>query len=154
MLNGTTIKILSALNSASCPIYLMFGTEDLMTMKSEKVIDRFGVLLNQVKAAAPKSEIYVLAVPPVAASQEKNKNALQNSKIDEFNSLLLAVATQADVYFIDINTALKNNNGKLEETYAQPDGIHLTAEGNQIILNYVLSHVPEEAKYRRNQPAS
>ena len=150
MLNGTTIKILSALNSAKCPIYLMFGTEDLLTLKSEKVVDRFGVLLNQVKAAAPASEIYVLAAPPVTYKQEKSKNGLTNTKIDDYNSLLLSVCKQANVYFIDINTALKNNEGRLDDGFAQDDGIHLNTDGSQLLLNYVLTHVPAEAKYRKS----
>lgn len=149
MLNGTTIRILSALNSASCPIYLMFGTDDLLTLKPQKVLDRFGTLLNQLKAAAPASEIYILAVPPVTAKQEKRKDSLKNSTIDEYNSLLLALANQANTFFVDINTALKNNEGRLDDAYAQDDGLHLNAEGNQILLNYVLTHVPETAKYRK-----
>jgi hypothetical protein len=149
MLNGTTIRILSALNSAKCPIYLMFGTDDLVTLKPQKALDYYGTLLNQLKAAAPASEIYILAVPPVTAKQEKRKDSLTNSAIDEFNSLLLATANQANIFFVDTNTALKNNEGKLDDAYAQEDGMHLNAEGNQVLLNYVLTHVPETAKYRR-----
>ncbi|MBR5370783.1 MAG: hypothetical protein IK130_01065 [Oscillospiraceae bacterium] len=149
MLNGTTIRILSALNSAKCPIYLMFGTDDLLKLKPQKALDYFGTLLNQLKAAAPDSEIYILSVPPVTAKQEKRKDSLKNATIDEYNSLLLATAIKANVYFVDINTALKNNDGKLDDAYAQEDGLHLNAEGNQALLNYVLTHVPENAKYRK-----
>jgi len=149
MLNGTTIRILSALNSAKCPIYLMFGTDDLLKLTPQKTLDHFGNLLNQIKAAAPAAEIYILALPPVTAKQEKRKDSLKNATIDEYNSLLLTTANQANVFFIDTNTALKNNDGRLDDAYAQDDGLHLNAEGNQALLSYVLTHVPETAKYRR-----
>jgi len=140
LLNGTTIHIQSALYAASCPIYLMFGTEDLLEQPADQTADQFSVLMNTIKASAPESEIFVLAIPPVTAAGEK---VIENSTIDEYNSLLLQAANEANVYYIDTNTALKNNESRLSDSYALEDGIHLTPEACQILLNYVLCHVPQ-----------
>lgn len=145
LLNGTTIRILSALNQASCPIYLMFGTESLTTQGADQTIAHFIQLLGSLKATAPEATIYVMSIPPVTAEAEKlTEGSIKNSVIDEYNSLLLETANQNDVYFIDVNTALKNNDGKLDGHLATEDGKHLSLEGGMILLNYVLTHVPAE----------
>lgn len=143
MLEGTTIRILSAVNSASCPIYLMFGTESLPTQPADQTADQFDQLLTSVKATAPEATIYVLSIPPVTAFAETNgETPLANATIDDYNSRLLELCNLRDVYFVDVNTALKNNNGKLDAELAEEDGIHLTAEAGQKLLDYVLTHVP------------
>lgn len=143
MLEGTTIRILSAMNSAKCPIYLMFGTESLGTQPADQTADQFDQLLNSTIATAPEAQKIVLSIPPVTEFAEVNgDNPIKNSVIDDYNTRLLEIANKRDVYFVDVNTALKNNNGKLDPKYAEEDGIHLNAEGGQLLLNYVLNHVP------------
>ena len=145
MLENTTIRILSAVNSASCPIYLMFGTESLATQPADQTADQFDGLLTSVIATAPESTVYVLSIPPVTAFAETNgEKPLLNSTIDDYNSRLLDIANLRDVYYVDVNTALKNNDGKLDPTMAEEDGIHLTAEAGQTLLDYVLKHIPEQ----------
>ena len=145
LLNGTTIRILSALNQASCPIYLMFGTESLTTQGADQTVAHFAMLLGSLKATAPEATIYIMSIPPVTAEAEKlTEGGIKNSVIDEYNSLLLETANKNDVYFIDVNTALKNNEGKLDGHLATEDGMHLSLEGSMILLNYVLTHVPAE----------
>lgn len=138
----TTIRILSAINSANCPTYLMFGTETLAKNPPDQSADQFGNLLTSVIATAPEATVYVLAIPPVTEDAEKADPPLLNSDIDSYNSKLLDLCNQFNVYYVDTNTALKNNEGKLDRIYALEDGIHLTPEAGQILLNYVLTHVP------------
>lgn len=143
MLDGTTIRIMSAINSADCPIYLMFGTESLSTQGPDETANQFDQLLNSAIASAPEAPIIVLSIPPVTAFAEVNgENPILNSAIDEYNTQLLEISNRRDVYFVDTNTALKNNEGKLNPEYAEEDGIHLNAEGGQVLLNYVLNHFP------------
>lgn len=145
LLNGTTIRILNALNQANCPIYLMFGTESLSTQGADQTIAHFTMLLGSLKATAPESTIFVMSIPPVTAEAEKlTEGGIKNSVIDEYNSMLLETANQNDVYFVDVNTALKNNDGMLDGHLATEDGLHLSLEGGMILLNYVLTHVPPE----------
>ena len=145
VLNGTTIRILSALNQANCPIYMMFGTESLGTQSPEQTITHFTTLLDSLIATAPESQVIVMSIPPVTAEAEKAADhPLLNSVIDDYNSRLLALCDKKNVYFVDINTALKNNDGKLDGHLATEDGMHLSLEGGMVLLNYVLSHVPQD----------
>ena len=144
MLDGTTIRILSAVTSASCPIYLMFGTESLYDQAADETANQFTSLLNSVIATAPEATIYVMSIPPVTYAAENNPDKkILNSTIDEYNSLLLEACNKHNVYFIDVNTALKNNDSKLAMEFADEDGVHLNSAGGQCLLTYVLNHVPE-----------
>ena len=120
----------------------MFGTETLAKNPPDQSADQFGNLLTSVIATAPESTVYVLSIPPVTEDAEKADPPLLNSDIDSYNSKLLDLCNQFNVYYVDTNTALKNNEGKLDRLYALEDGIHLTPEAGQILLNYVLTHVP------------
>ena len=143
MLEGTTIRIMSAINSAECPIYLMFGTESLATQGADLTANQFDQLLNSAKATAPEAQIIVLSIPPVTEFAEFNgDHPIKNSVIDEYNTYLLELSNKNDVYFVDVNTALKNNEGRLKPEFAEEDGIHLNAQGGQMLLNYVLNHIP------------
>lgn len=145
LLNGTTIRILSALNQANCPIYLMFGTESLSTQSPEQTITHYNTLLDSLIATAPESKVIVMSIPPVTAEAEKAADhPLLNSVIDDYNSRLLAKCNEKNIYFVDVNTALKNNEGKLDGHLATEDGKHLSLEGGMVLLNYVLSHVPQD----------
>lgn len=142
----TTIRILSMITGAQCRIYLMFGTESLAAgKKPDQVYDSFSTLLYSVKSRAPASDIFILSLPPVTAAAEKAKNPMTNSDVDAYNSKLLELAKEANVYFVDTNTALKSAvDGKLPAQYAEQDGIHLTAEAGRLMLDYILAHVPAD----------
>ena len=142
MLNGTTIRILSAINAASCPIYLMFGTESLFTQPTDQTAEQFKILMKSVMAQAPEAPVYVMAIPPVTYIAENSETPLLNSTIDDYNSRLLELCNEENIYFIDTNTAMKNNDGKLDPTLAEEDGVHLNADGGRKLLEYVLNHVP------------
>lgn len=145
LLNGTTIRILSALRAAKCPIYLMFGTESLSALPADQTADYFSVMLDSVVATAPESTVFVMSIPPVTADAERaEENPILNSVIDDYNSRLLEICKEKNIYFVDVNTALKNNEGKLDGHLATEDGKHLSLEGGMALLNYVLSHVPAE----------
>lgn len=140
--NGSQMRFLSSISGASCPIYLMFGTDSLAASTPEAAADRFSVLLNAIIDAAPAADIFVLSVPPVTDAAETAENAVCNADIDSYNSMLLSLANSANVYFVDTNTALKNNESKLDTANAAEDGIHLTDDAARKLLDYVLCHVP------------
>lgn len=143
LLNGTTIRILSAISAASCPIYLMFGTESLFTQPPDQTADQFKIMMKSVMAQAPEAPVYVMSIPPVTSAAEFNtETPLLNSTIDDYNSRLLDMCNEENVYFIDTNTAMKDNDGKLDPTFAEEDGVHLNADGGRHLLEYVLNHVP------------
>ena len=83
-----------------------------------------------------------MSIPPVTEKKEnETESSINNSKIDEYNSKLLEMANKKGIYFVDINTALKNNQGKLDLDKATNDGYHFKRATYDIMTDYILKHV-------------
>ena len=94
-------------------------------------------VLSKIKENCPNTNIYIMALPPVA----DNNTTVLNSAIDDFNSKLLATANAQGVYYIDTNTILKSNSGSISSDYYDADG--LTDKAYDKITDYILSHTAE-----------
>lgn len=53
------------------------------------------------------------------------------------------MADEKKIYYVDINTALKGNDGKFPEENAAEDGMHFKKTTYSIMLDYILSHTAE-----------
>ena len=56
------------------------------------------------------------------------------------NGYVKELAAAKEVRYLDTNSALKGPDGLLPEAYQNGDGIHLTAEGYRVILDYIRTH--------------
>lgn len=121
-------------------LYIMLGRNEITSLSSDKLIAEYKTLIKNIKSLLPDSKIYILALPPVTQTAEAS---VPNSEIDAFNSQLLEVANSQSVYFADTNTALKDNNGKLPDNYAENDSLTLNQTAYETICAYLLSHVAE-----------
>ena len=45
-------------------------------------------------------------------------------------------------HYLDINTALKGNDGKLPEADASKDGMHFNKATYEVLVDYLLRHTP------------
>jgi hypothetical protein len=80
---------------------------------------------------------YICAVPPIAAAAETSK--LSNKTIDLFNSSLLNFANSNDLLFLDTNTLLKAEDGKLSPQFYSSD-YSLNSNAYEALREYFLTH--------------
>ncbi|MGN0622051.1 MAG: GDSL-type esterase/lipase family protein [Porcipelethomonas sp.] len=125
-------------------IYIMLGSNGIEWLSVNEMIGFYSEFVDSVKSELPDSDIYVLSIPPVTAERETDEDKpVLNSDIDKFNSSLLDMSNKKELYYVDINTALKGNDGKFPEEYAADDGMHFNKETYQIMIDYILSHTVE-----------
>ena len=54
------------------------------------------------------------------------------------------IARECNVYYLDTESVLKDENGYLRSEYSVGDGIHISREGYQVILQFIRTHpIPE-----------
>jgi len=137
------ITALDALKKAQPKnVYLMLGSNGIAWLSNESMIEKYGVFVDEVTSETPNTTVYILSIPPVTEGKETaSEGSVLNSKIDGYNSELLNMANEKNVYYVDINTALKNNQGKLDTDKAQKDGMHFQKATYDIMLNYIMTHV-------------
>lgn len=140
------ITILDALKTANPQnIYIMLGTNGIAWLTNEKMIEEYSKFVDKIKEELPSSNIYILSIPPVTVNKETAaKGSIQNSAIDSYNSALLQMANDKKIYFVDINTALKGNDGKLPVESAEKDGMHFKKDTYKIVIDYILKHTAKE----------
>ncbi|MBQ8623453.1 MAG: hypothetical protein IJ424_03630 [Oscillospiraceae bacterium] len=139
------MTILEALtNKQPENIYIMLGSNGAAFMNVNDMYQSFSSFMKKVSELCPQSEIYILSVPPVTANKESStETPILNSDLDEFNEKLLEYADRNNMHYVDVCTALKDENGKLPEDDAENDGLHLKYSAYTKLIDYVLSHVAE-----------
>ena len=95
--------------------------------------------LSALKEIYPNAIIYVESILPVSEEVSLNHNYIKMSKINEYNDLLKEVAKEKGVYYLDISSAMANEQGYLPDD-AATDGIHLNKNYCDKWLQYLKTH--------------
>lgn len=124
-------------------IYIMFGANGVGWFTPEHFTQSYGKFVDTVKEQHPDSIIYLQSITPVTATYAQADNNIDNQKINEYNKLILKVAEEKGVYYLDVASALKDENGALPEDACQ-DGMHFSVESYQKWLEYLKTHTVTE----------
>lgn len=123
-------------------IYIMLGSNGIAWLSNESMINKYSAFIDNIKQALPQSRIYILSIPPVTSERENAaESPIKNAAIDKYNSELLKMANAKGLYFVDLNTAIKNNAGRLDTDKAQKDGMHFKQATYVTMIDYILTHV-------------
>lgn len=122
-------------------VYIMTGLYELNNIDSTNLFEGLEGFVNTVQNNIPDIEIYFISLFPVP--DEIEATIASNVDIDAYNSSLLKLADKIQVNYLEINTMMKGNDGKLPSSSAEINGIRLTKETYGMISEYILSHVAE-----------
>ena len=127
-------------------IYLMFGANALAARDDEAVEDSFiayyGQMIDLLREAAPEADIYVQTMTPVAA--DYSSTGIYKERIQRVNQKLANMALEKGVYFVDVYSALADENGDLVAEYSS-DGLHMVAAGYKAWADCLAGHVAYSA---------
>ena len=120
-------------------IYIMLGINELIE-PSNKVafMEKYGTLIDTIKKTHPDAYIYIQSILPVSQSEDA-KGRLRNEYIYDFDAALEEMAANKGAYYLDIASALADENGFLPE-HSSVDGIHLNQEYYLKWLDYLKTH--------------
>lgn len=139
---GSMTVIEGLVNRKPENVYIMLGSNGIFWMSNESMISKYSAFIDDIKTKLPSTKIYILSIPPVTAEKEvAAESPILNSDIDAYNSELLKLANEKSVYFVDLNTALKNNSGKFDSDMAARDGYHFQRSTYDLMLEYIMTHV-------------
>lgn len=124
-------------------VYIMLGSNGIAWLSNETMLKQYHEFTSAVQEVSPDTEIVVMSIPPVTAGRENAaESPIQNSDIDTYNSELLKMANEYGYHYLDINTALKGNDGKLPAADASKDGMHFNKATYEVLVDYLLRHTP------------
>lgn len=137
-----SMTVLEALEKKSFEnVYIMLGSNGAAWMSVTDMYTDYIAFANKVKAACTDSRIFIVSVPPVTAAKEQSKESpISNADINSFNEKLLDYANSNNMYYLDVNTYFKNENGMLPADLAENDGLHFKYSAYEKLSDYILSH--------------
>lgn len=129
----------AAMRLAPKKIYIMVGINDISASGGNVSFDGLKEFIGDIKDSDSGVKIYLMSLLPVTSENESRTAA--NQDIDEYNSKLLEFADSMNVYYLDVNTVFKGNDGKLPASYAEVNGVKLKKSGYEKLSEYILTHI-------------
>ncbi|MGN0605648.1 MAG: GDSL-type esterase/lipase family protein [Oscillospiraceae bacterium] len=141
------VLAVNALKAANLEnIYIMLGSNGMGWIDNISMIESYSTFVENIQSALPKANIYIMSIPPVTAEREQKptveEGKILNSTINEYNALLLELANEKNVHFIDVHSAVVNEQGMLPSEVSS-DGMHFTKDTYVKIVDYILTHVAD-----------
>lgn len=138
--NGGKVSVMDALPSVQfSKVYIMLGINETGWVYSQIFQQKYGELIDAVRAVNPDAVIYIQEIMPVSAQVSSTHSYITNEKIQEYNGLLRELAADKQVYFLDTGAAVAGGDGALPED-AAADGIHLVKAYCEKWLDYLKTH--------------
>lgn len=131
-------------------IFLLIGTNDLVKDKSvEDIVSNITEIITKIQKNRPYSKIYLESILPVNHSDDDKIDAdmvnekRSNEKIRKINTKLKNVAQEKEVTYIDLYTALADDNQELKLEYTN-EGLHLSDKGYQKVTDVLMPYIQEK----------
>lgn len=116
-------------------IYIFFGTDSALSGN----FDSLSELVSDIGQKKESVKIYLVSAIPIKADSETE--TLTNADVESFNSLLLKFADENSVNYLDLNTYLVGNDGKLPNSKAESVGDRLKKDTYLEIADFLLTHI-------------
>lgn len=122
-------------------VFLCIGLNDAGWQKEDQFIRYYRSLLTKIKEKNPDVKIIITSITPLTVNGESTTtNELKNPRIADFNNLLINLADEENVYFLDYAYALRDENNNLYTDFSSDDYCHLVASAYSRILEYIFFH--------------
>lgn len=129
-------------------IVMMLGTNNADSSTTpENFASTYKAAINAIKNSYSYTDIIVAALPPVPYDHGKYPSITMEN-IDALNQALADLCKTEGVKFLNTSEVLKNDKGYGKDEYFDKGDIHMNAQGQKVLLNYVRTHA-YETKDRR-----
>ena len=133
IMTSTAVSFLTGKDYSS--LYIFFGTDSA----SSQSFDGLSQLISDINEKSDNVKIYLVSAIPIKADNETE--TITNADIESFNSLLLKFASENNVNYLDLNTFLVGNDGKLPDNKAEAVGDRLKKDTYLEIADFLLTHI-------------
>ena len=139
--NSTVMGALEAAEPKK--IYIMFGANGVGWFTEQHFTDVYTKFVQAVKEQHPASQIYLQSILPVTQEFDDSREDISNDKINRYNELVVEIAEEQKVHYLDVASAFKDEKGCLPED-SNGDGMHFGNKYYQKWFDYLKSHTVAE----------
>lgn len=134
---ASIIEVLEELNPKK--IYILLGANDVGWRSESDFKKLYTELLDEIQKQHPESLVYLQSMFPVTKTYSETDNGITNEKLVEYNKIILEIAEERGIYYLDVASCLKDETGALPEAVS-PDGMHLNPDYYKKWFSYLSTH--------------
>lgn len=139
-LTGRKLTIEEALTGKQYgKVYLMLGINELGTGTTESFMKEYEAVVRKIRRLQPNAVIFVEGIMRVTGEKNETDPIFNNTNINEKNEEIAKLANGEDIFYIDVNEVVCDEEGNLNEAYTI-DEIHLKAKYYEIWKQFLLEH--------------
>ena len=120
-------------------IIITLGVNGVASMSEANFKRDYKALISRILDVKPDIKIMLNSIYPVARNYAR-LDTINNTKIALANTWVYAIAEELGLKYLGTDTALKDKEGWLYDTYQNGDGMHLSLDALKAILNYIRTH--------------
>ena len=107
-------------------IYIELGINEIGG-NVDTFIQRYGGMIDTIRAAEPDADIYILSVLPVTRAKSQSGQVFNMPRVNLYNAALYQLAGEKQCYYMDVCSAFLGGDGYLPSGWSS-DGVHLYAK--------------------------
>lgn len=136
--SGDKITIAQALSGQKFgKIYLMVGINELGRGNPDLFMEQYEKVVKEIRRLQPEAVLFVEGIMHVAEEKNDTDAIFNNTNINIRNERIKQLADNRNIFYIDVNEAVCDENGNLKEEYTF-DQIHLKAAYYKIWKEFLL----------------
>lgn len=107
-------------------IYVSMGINEIGMPTTVKYVEKYKALLEMIREAEPDAILYIQGNMHVSKAFSSSDPVTNNVNLVERNAAIATLANGRDIFYLDMNPAVCDENGDLREELTG-DGVHLKA---------------------------
>lgn len=129
IVKGVTDRLEPYIEGKPSKMFLMIGINDLMRgADADSVYGLYVKLIDKIRTEMPDTKLYVQSCLPINITTMFTGLKDKDGEVVKLNSMVAALAEDKGFTFIDLHSAMADENGKMPKAYSN-DGLHLLGEG-------------------------
>ncbi len=120
-------------------IYIMLGLNEMGTGNVDTFYAKYAEVISRIRELQPDAIIYIQGIMHVTADKSDKDKYFNNTNINERNAAIATLANNQDIFYLDMNEAVDDENGNLLKELSFDD-VHLRASSYERWHQYLLQH--------------
>lgn len=138
--SGNKYTLTDYLRAHSEPvIYVCYGVNGMNGLAEDKYKSTYEELVDKIVSLAGDRKIVLMSIWPVD-DNGSYRGSVKNEWVDKYNTFLFDMAKKKGLYYLNIASALKDDNGSIKKEYDSGDGLHYKSSAYKDILEYIIHH--------------
>lgn len=119
-------------------VFITLGINEIY-LSSTQYYNKYSDLIDYVRSIEPNAEIYLTAISPVTQAKSNSGGSFTRANVLRFNEQIMKLSADKKCYYVDVYTALADENGYLPSE-GSTDGVHLKRAYYEKWADYLRTH--------------